>query len=192
MPRVELLEFRATVALLLLGLTSMASATDIGFDGERSRASFHVAMRLLPNTEGHFDHVSGALHPEGPQRWRVQAELDASRIRFDGSDWLARVTRSDKFLYVKKYPRIAFISEPFSNELLRRGGALAGFLHLRGKKRPVNFVLAKSACSRPGRECAIEVSGEISRREFAMTAHRLAVRDEVGFVFLVYLVSDLP
>lgn len=176
----------------LAATPSVVRAYDIPIDSGRSHARFSVQLLIMPSAEGRFARAEGRLQAQPGGRWRVQVVLDAGAITFDGPDWLARMTRSEKFLDVEHYPEIRFVSEPFTPDLLQQGGALAGRLSLRGQVRPVVFRLAPSRCDRPGWDCAIDVEGEVSRREFGMQAYRLALRDRVGFAFAVHLAAPLP
>lgn len=180
------------MAALVGPVMAAAVPASIPFDSARSQASFSVQLLIMPSTEGRFERAEGELQALRDRRWRVRVGIDARHIAFDGPDWLGRSTRSEKFLDVDNHPEIRFVSEPFATDLLQRGGELAGRLSLRGQSREVVFRLRPSDCARPGRDCAIRVEGEVSRREFGMTAHRLTVRDRVGFDFAVYLASDLP
>lgn len=161
-------------------------------DAARSQAGFSVQLLIMPSAHGRFGTVEGELQPAGRDRWRVRVRIDARDLQFDGPDWLARVTRSEKFLDVDRHPDIAFVSEPFAPALLRKGGALAGRLTLRGLERKVAFALSPGDCARLGQDCPLTVSGEIARRDYGMRAYRLAVRDAVGFEFQVYLTGALP
>lgn len=176
----------------LVGPVMAAAPASIPFDRARSQASFSVQLLIMPSTEGRFERAEGELQSLRDRRWRVRVAIDARRIVFAGPDWLGRSTRSEKFLDVDNHPEIRFVSEPFTTELLTTGGDLAGRLDLRGQSREVVFQLQPSACERPGRDCAIRVAGEVSRRDFGMTAYRLTVRDRVGFDFAVFLAGDLP
>lgn len=166
--------------------------SSLPLDATRSQASFSVQLRILASAHGHFGTLAGELQPTDADRWRVRVRVDARDIRFDGPDWLARMTRSEKFLDVQHHPDITFVSDAFPVALLRTGGPLAGQLSVRGQRRQVMFDLAPGDCARSGQDCPIVVSGEVQRRDFGMTAYRLALRDRVGFEFQVFLVGPLP
>lgn len=175
--------------LCLAGLacaSAMAATPRENFDPEASQASFEVNLRMAGTVLGRFHGLEGELQPSG-ERWRVRVRLDARELDLDGPAWMVRATRSDKFLDVDRHPDIHFESEPFSRDLLRRGGELAGQLRLRGRLRPVSFRIDPAACPQPGHRCDIRVSGQVSRRAFGMNSQRVWVRDEVGFDFRVRL-----
>lgn len=171
----------------LLGPVTAATPMREEFDPAASAASFEVGLRLSSGpVQGQFRHVEGELESVARQ-WRVQVRVDARAFQLDGPAWMQRSTASRSFLDVLRHPEISFTSEPFRRELLRTGGDLAGQLTLRGRSRPVSFVLLPSPCRKPGHACDIRVRGEVSRRSFGMTSQRLWVRDEVGFDFRVRL-----
>lgn len=175
-------------SLGLAAMTSRAQDTVQAFDPGKSSASFRVHFRLLPAVSGQFARVSGELQPDGRQL-RVLVSVDGRGLALNGPNWMAKVTRSEEFLAVDRYPEISFRSEPFAPELLRRGGELRGELSLRGQRRQVAFTLLRSPCAQPGRDCDIQVDGHISRHEFGMTAYRFTVRDGVDFDFRVRLLA---
>jgi polyisoprenoid-binding protein YceI len=100
---------------------------------------------------------------------------------------MERVTRSDSFLAVDRYPAIRFASASFDDQVLHAGGELPGHLTLRGLTRPVSLRLLPSQCARPGQDCDIHVQGQLCRKEFGMTAYRALLRDGVEVHFRVRL-----
>lgn len=157
------------------------------FDPVASTATFEVTLRVTGPAQGRFRHIEGELAGDDRGRWRVQVRVDARGLELDGPDWMLRSTRSPSFLDVDKHPEIRFRSQPFTRELLATGGELRGRLELRGEDRLVAFTLLPADCDRPGRDCDIQVHGEVSRRAFGMTSQRVWVRDEVAFDFRVRL-----
>jgi polyisoprenoid-binding protein YceI len=178
--------------VLLIGSLSMSKPVqgklpDLAIDGRNSGARFVVHMRLGARIEGKLTRVSGVLRGTPSEGWQVLVKVDGRSLKVDGPQWRERITRSDSFLAVDRFPVIRFESVRFSDALLHGGGPLSGELTLRGLTRPVSFQLLASACVQPGRDCDIQVQGTISRHEFAMTAYRALVRDEVDFHFRVRL-----
>jgi len=178
-----------SLLLLLVAVTGRAQNSRLAFDPARSSASFHVHMRFLPSPDGTFSKVSGELQNERGKQ-RVVVAVDGRSLVLDGPEWMNRVTRSDDFLAVDRYPDISFRSELFDPALLRTGGMLRGQLLLRGIRRDVAFQLPASACAQPGRDCDLEVRGGISRREFGMNSYRFTVKDNVDFDFRVRLLVE--
>jgi polyisoprenoid-binding protein YceI len=178
-----------SLLLVLAGMSGRARAVAQGFDPERSSASFRVHLRLLPSAGGQFAKVSGELQSERDKQ-RVVVAVDGRSLVFDGPAWMNRVTRSDDFLAVDRYPEISFRSDPFAPDLLRVGGQLRGQLFLRGVRREVAFQLLPSSCEPPGHDCDIQVVGRIRRHDFGMNSYRLTVKDGVDFDFRVRLLSQ--
>jgi polyisoprenoid-binding protein YceI len=182
----------SALLVLLVGVSTMANRARgeeaaIAIDEGNSSASFVVHMRLPMPAEGELTQVTGRLRGTPETGWEVLVKVDSSNLRFNGPRWMDRVTRSDSFLSVDKFPVIGFDSEQFSNAMLRTGGPLRGQLTLRGLTQPVSFKLLPSTCANPGRDCDIQVQGTISRHAFGMNAYRTLVKDNVDFHFRVRL-----
>ncbi len=124
------------------------------------------------------------------QKWKVEVQVDASKLSFKGPQWLARMARSKDFLDAEKHPNIQFISVPFNKTLLEKGGELQGQLFLRGLQKTVRFHIEKSTCVRPGYDCELIVNGSVMRRDFAMQAYRFSIKDNVDFEFRIRLLAD--
>ena len=140
-----------------------ADETAIAIDAGQSSVRFVVHTRISMRAEGSMPQVSGELvgTPAGGQQ--VLVYVDGRGLLFEGPRWMKRITRSDAFLAVDRYPEIHFHSEKVSNAVLRGGGPLHGDLTLRGKTLPVSFRLLPSTCAQPGRDCDIQVQGAVSR-----------------------------
>ena len=187
---------RAARALLLMlaTLTPMATSSQtpapvpaLAFDAQHSAAVFLVQMRMGSQIEGRIGSANGELAGTPAGGWKVRVKLDGRALRVDGPRWMERVTRSDSFLAVNRYPVIRFESDAFDDALLRGGGALPGRLSLRGLVQPVSFQLLPSTCDRPGLACDINVQGRLSRQAFGMTAYRALLKDPVEVRFRVRL-----
>ncbi len=157
------------------------------FDPAASAAGIEVDLRMGGRVKGVFRTMEGRIDRLEDDRLQVSVRLDSRSLVLDGPEWMERSMRSSKFLNVDDHPWIHFRSEAFPAALVKDGGAMAGSVELRGVARPVAFRVDPSACETPGRGCDIEVSGEVSRRDFGMTAYRVWLRDEVGFHFHVRL-----
>jgi polyisoprenoid-binding protein YceI len=179
--------------LLLATLTPMATSSQtppapaLAFDEQHSGASFLVQLRTGNRIEGRIGSATGELAGTPAAGWKVRVKLDGRSLRVDGPRWMERVTRSDAFLAVNRYPVIRFESEAFTDALLHGGGVLPGRLSLRGLVQPVSFQLLPSACDRPGLACDINVQGRLSRQAFGMTAYRALLKDPVEVRFRVRL-----
>ena len=156
-------------------------------DALGSDARFVVDVRLPVKAEGRFAAVEGELRPRPDGQCEVRVRLRADTVDYSGPEWMARLTRSPAFLDAGSHPEVTFDSVPFPVAWLNDGGAVRGRLKLRGRERPVEFVLRPAECDTPGQACAIRVSGEVSRRDFGMQAYRFTVKDVVRFEFAIRL-----
>ena len=159
--------------------TAPAAGAALAIDGTRSHAEFLVHLRLRMRATGRIAGVSGELRPQPAGGWTVRVQADGRNLRVGGPRWMGRVTRSDDFLAVERYPDIRFNSQAFSDRILHAGGDVRGQLTLRGLTRPVSLRLLPSACAHPGRDCDLRVQGIISRLDFGMTAYPKSVKDDV-------------
>lgn len=181
--------------VLLIGTGPMATKAEPtesvqAIDLTRSGAHFAVHMRIRMKAEGRMSAAGGELRGSPGAGWRVVMKVDGRSLRFDGPGWMDRITRSDAFLAVGRYPAIRFRSDPFADAVLHAGGSLHGQLTLRGLTRPVSFQMLPSSCARIGRDCDIQVQGTISRHAFGMNAHRALVKDDVDFHMRVRLQAE--
>lgn len=156
-------------------------------DAVRSHAGFDVLFRLPLHLRGRFTRIDGALSPD-PEGCRVRVVIDTDSLRVDGPEWMLRTARSPAFLDVEAHPVAVFDSDPFPASRLNAGGVLSGRLHLRGRERPVHFLVLASDCRPIGTpDCPLRVQGDIPRRDFGMTSRRTTVRDPVRFAFAIVL-----
>jgi polyisoprenoid-binding protein YceI len=156
-----------------------AAGSPLAIDGPRSNVEFLVSLRLRMRATGRITGVGGELRPQPAGGWTVRVQADGRNLRVAGPRWMGRVTRSDDFLAVERFPDIRFNSQAFSDRILHAGGTVRGQLTLRGLTRPVSLQLLPSACAQPGRDCDLRVQGTISRLDFGMTAYPRSVKDEV-------------
>ena len=192
--------FAAPVALLIvLASTAPAPAPapatpqSFAIDARRSGAVFLVQMRPRDReVEGRLSAPRGELTGSSQSGWQVKVRVDGRGLRVEGPRWMERTTRSDAFMAVERYPAIRFTSAQFDDQVLHDGGELPGELTLRGLTRPVSLRLLPSECARPGQDCDIHVQGQLSRKDFGMTAYRAFVRDAVEVRFRVRLRTPAP
>lgn len=152
-----------------------------------SEARFHVDVRLPIRAEGRFTELAGRLRPRPGGECEVEVRLRADTVEYSGPAWMARLTRSPAFLDAEAHPEVRFVSRPFPAQWLNEGGSLRGRLRLRGRERPVEFILRPAECETLGQACDIRVQGVVSRRDFGMQAHRFTVKDSVRFDFAIRL-----
>lgn len=156
-------------------------------DGPASVAQFWTHPRLLPKSGGRFRQLQGELQGSPQAGWQVQVRIDTRSLQFQGPGWMERLTRSNAFLAIERFPEIRFQSGRFGDALMQEGGALHGELSLRGQTRPVVFTLKPGACRPPATECLLQVSGRVNRHNFGMSAYRLTLRDDVDIELQVRL-----
>ena len=142
----------AAVCLLALPLTALRAQTVpaapaeasmprpvVAFDPAQTQASFEVSLRVPMRAVGHFTRVSGQMQGDAGAGWTVLVQVDGASLRFEGPAWMDRVTRSEAFLALDRYPEIRFASAGFTDTVLHAGGALRGAPQPRGRRRPVTF-----------------------------------------------------
>lgn len=165
-----------------------AGDATIRLDSERSHVEFTVRMMWLVPISGRFGKVEGTVRLDGfRSEVSVDARIDANTVNMSHKsyeDWV----KSPEFFDVERYPHIEFSSEPFPRVRLRKGGALPGFVTIRGIRQPVTFRLMPSSCDKPADACPIEVEGTIRRSEFGMRSRRGTLSDKVELEFDVYAV----
>lgn len=180
------IETGAAAAALPMGVFEVPRG-DARIDPTRSRAGFSVRMRWFARVDGVFGAFRGQVADLGGDARRVEVELDSASLDVGGRTRMTEWASSDEFFDVENYPVIVFVSDPFQAGLSIRGGELLGDLSLRGSTRRVAFQMLPTGCSRPGHDCPIIVEGRVSRAEFGMDAHRVAVQDAVDLRFEVML-----
>ena len=176
--------------IVLAGLLAVASLPSPAVEGrtqridpQQSRADFKLSMRLPVPGEGRFRTVAGEVRELPGLQLSVTVELDARELDMAGPAWVQRVTESPQFLDSARHPRIRFVSEPFSQQVLVSGGEIGGQLLVRGVTGGIRFTVAPAACRQPGISCPILAQGRLNRQDFGMDAYRWGLRDEVQFAF---------
>ncbi|MFT3807956.1 YceI family protein [Arenimonas sp.] len=171
---------------------AMPAQTAWTIDGPASVAQFWTHPRLLPRSGGRFREVQGELRGSAQTGWQVQVRIDTRSLDFKGPGWMERLTRSDAFLAIDRFPEIRFHSGHFADSVLQHGGELHGELSLRGQTRPVVFELKPGNCGPTATECLLQVNGRVNRHNFGMGAYRLTLRDEVDIDLQVRLRPGAP
>jgi polyisoprenoid-binding protein YceI len=167
----------AWLGCLLASLPAMAMTR--GFDAMHSNAEFSVRTLWLHQITGRIGGLDGRLDIGSNGNARVDVWIDVAQVHMDDSRYLGTV-RSADFFDSAKYPRMHFRSKDFDPGLLHAGGALSGWLTLRGKTRQVDFELLPGNCAQPADgPCEIRVRGNLHRSAFGMHAHRFSVSDHV-------------
>lgn len=173
---------RLAVAALVL-VAALARAQDAPapstFNHGQSWLGFEVRTRFGQRIAGEFPRFDGVVEhlPDGRHRVRLQVATSEAMIpeRPRYTAWM----RGASFFDTVRHPRMEFVSESYTSDLLRDGGTLRGELTLRGVTRPQSLEIAPSACARPGRDCPIQVSGSIQRSDYGMREWQVALADKV-------------
>lgn len=156
-------------------------------DADASAITFAVRMRWFSRVEGDFARFRGQVRAYWEGSRQVEVEVEAGSLDVGGRRRMTEWASSDEFFDVENHPLIVFVSDPFNPALAATGGPLNGDLTLRGVTRRVGFTMLPVQCPRAGRDCPIRVEGRVSRAFFDMTAHRMAVQDQVELSFEVWL-----
>ncbi|HET9048872.1 MAG TPA: YceI family protein [Chiayiivirga sp.] len=172
---------------LTLGYMPSVRAQDFAIDSDRTHATFWVRPLWLKRIEGVFPVVEGAARRDRLSgALVVDLQIDTRALQMDRAQALVWA-QGPEFFDTQSDPWIRFRSNTLSIERLAEGGPISGQLTLRGITRGVSLDLAPSRCERPGIDCPVEVSGELSRSSFGMDTRRLVLGDAVHLSIAVYL-----
>lgn len=178
---------------LLFAAPAFAStARAAGIDASRSQIGFTLRTRWGQVLEGRFPEFHGDIEllPDG--RRRVRLSLAARDIEIVGRPGYSRLTRGEGFFDAERFPEVSFVSQPYPEQLTRTGGLLAGDLRIRDVVRRQAFVIAPSACARPGLDCDVVARGDVRRSAYGMDRWSFALADEVGFSLRIRTQGGLP
>lgn len=180
----------ALLAPALLAVVPLVCAQ--GFDTRHSRFAFKLKTRWGQTLNGRFPRYEGEVTrlPDGRQQVRIALFADA--VEIEGNRRYTEFSRSGHFFDARRHPRVNFVSDPYSPELLRDGGRLTGMLRLRGVSRRESFAIAPSDCARPAVDCDLVATGSVRREDYAMDGWQMAVRNRVRFALNVRLAGAAP
>lgn len=184
---------RGSWALLLgLGLVVDPAAAQPRvhvIDAAQASASFWIRPIWLKRIEGTFPVLEGVVEGSGADgAMAVDVRIDVRALQMGRASHVSWA-QSAEFFDVARHPWIRFRSEPVSPQQLLAGGEVAGELTLRGVTRAVRFELQPASCTRPGFDCAVRATGELSRSDFGMDAKKHALSDTVHLDFSVRLLE---
>ena len=181
---------------LLSGLAALcvspqvAAASD-SFDPARSRFGFELKTRWGMKLEGVFPRYEGGVKHLDDGRHQVHLRMFSQFVQIEDNARYDGWTRSDKFFWAERYPEVVFVSQPYSEDLLRTGGPLAGELSIRGVTRTRTLNVAPATCARPAQECDVVATGAVRRSDFRMDDWQVALGDRVVFVLKARLKPDV-
>ncbi|MEO6138275.1 MAG: YceI family protein [Luteimonas sp.] len=180
-----------STALLGVALTlcaTLASATRI--DPVASHIGFTLKTRWGQVLEGRFPDAQGDVEELRDGRHQVRLQLATRTVEILGHDAYTRLTRGNGFFDAAEYPWVQFVSDAYSPDLLREGGALQGVLTIRNVRRREVFTISPSRCAKPGRQCDVIASGDIRRQDYGVDRWNFALSDKVRFTLRVRVSED--
>ncbi|MET0655499.1 MAG: YceI family protein [Pseudoxanthomonas sp.] len=179
---------RAGLAALCL-LSALTAGAET-FDPAASRFGFELRTRWGMKLEGEFKRYEGQVKylPDG--RHQVVLRMFTESVEILGHPRYTEWTRGAQFFEAERYPVVVFVSKPYDEQLLLRGGDLAGELSIRGITRPKTLTVAPSTCARPARDCDVVASGAVRRSDYDMDDWMMAVSDRVVFVLRARLKAE--
>lgn len=169
------------VLWLLPAVLSAATAqANYYIDPDASQAMFRVRLFWLDRVKGHFTRVDGDVAPgPRPDSWVVDATIPVDSVTMSTS-LLRQWVLAPSFFDAQHHPVIHFVSNPFEQDELDRGGTLTGYLTLRGVTAPIHFAVDPAHCTQfTTASCTIVLRGNLRRSTFGMTSDRVALSDSV-------------
>lgn len=182
---------RAAIAVALTLCATLAGAARI--DPVASHIGFTLKTRWGQSLEGRFPDASGEVAELSDGRHQVRLKLAARTVEILDHAAYTRLTRGDGFFDAADYPWVQFVSDAYSPDLLRSGGALPGVLTIRNVHRREVFTISPARCVQPARACDVVASGVIRRQDYGVDRWNFALSDKVRFLLRVRVrVSDEP
>lgn len=182
----------ASLLLALAGGARAAAGGGAAIDSAASRVGFMLSTRWGQSLEGRFPTLQGQIDDFGDGRRRVRLVLSTRDVEIVGHSGYTRFTRGAGFFDAARWPQVEFLSDPYSPDLLRSGGALGGVLRMRGVQHRQVFQVLPSTCAMPGRDCDIVAGGVVDRDDYGMSRWRIAVDDTVRFNLRMRLRPEPP
>lgn len=176
---------------LLCASPSLCARTDT-FDPAHSRFGFELRTRWGMKLEGLFPRHEGEVKQLPDGRLQVRLRMSTRDVQIEGHPRYTEWTRSSKFFDAERYPAVVFVSQPYSEDMLHKGGPLAGEISIRGITRDETLTVAPSTCARPGRDCDVVATGAVRRSDYDMDDWQMAVSDRVVFVLRARLKPEAP
>ena len=173
---------RWSCGLALLCLWPMLAASADALDPVASRLGFELSTRWGTKLSGLFRHYEGEVRQLPDGRHQVHLRMFTRSVEIEGHPRYSEWTRGPRVFESERYPVVAFVSRPYSEDLLRHGGQLPGELSIRGITRPETLTVAPAACAHPARDCDVVATGAVRRSDYDMDNWQMAINDRVVFV----------
>ncbi len=170
----------ATALLFATFAVCVADAADM--DPQFTRIGYTLKTRWGQTLQGRFPRYSGEIEALPDGRRRARLRLDAREVEIIGYPSYTNMTRGDGFFDADHFPEVEFVSDPYSDALIKAGGKLGGELVIRSVRRHETFVVAPSQCARPAFECDVVATGSVRRSDYGVNRWMFAVSDHVHFV----------
>lgn len=171
----------SVLALSLLAVVSAKAGDAANFDPNHTQLGFELRTRWGQKLEGIFPRYEGHVRVLPDGQHQVQLRMYTRDVEIVGYPRYTEWARGEHFFQADRYPVVAFTSRPYSPQLLRTGGDLAGELSIRGISRPGSLTVLPSTCARPAVECDVVASGAVRRSDYEMDDWKLAINDRVVF-----------
>ena len=178
----------ASVLLVLALASAPARAVDI--DPATSAIGFRLFTRWGQTLQGRFPDSGGVVEHLADGRHQVRLRLSTRTVEIVGHSAYTRMARGRGFFDAADYPQIEFVSEPYTPELLQRGGPLPGTLSIRDVQRREVFTIEPATCDEPARDCDVVGTGSIRRGDYGLGRWGFALADKVRFLLRVRVRSD--
>ncbi|MEO6365587.1 MAG: YceI family protein [Luteimonas sp.] len=176
---------RAVTASFVLALAFAAAGANEAdadeIDSVKSHFGFKLQTRWGKSFAGRFPRAQGTVSSLPDGRRQVRLQLDTRAVEMVGSKRYSEFSRSEKFFDAARFPSIDFVSDPYPDALLHKGGDLSGKLTLRGITRREVFVVAPATCAQPLHECDVVARGSVRREDYGMDAYGYLLRGSVRF-----------
>jgi polyisoprenoid-binding protein YceI len=169
----------AAVATFVFSLCAHAHAAD--FDPQHTRIHFSLKTRWGQVLQGRFPQYTGQIETLADGRYRARLRLDARTVEIVNHPKYTGFTRGEGFFEANRFPEVEFVSEPYVDSLLRKGGKLAGELRIRDVRRRETFVIQPAECVRPAFDCDVVAAGTVRRSDYGVDRWMFAVSDPVRF-----------
>jgi polyisoprenoid-binding protein YceI len=142
------------------------------FDPNHTQVEFSAKHLGMMTVRGHFAEVnaSGDLHPEQPERSKVEVTIPTASIRTHNAQ-RDKDLLSSNFLEGEKYPTITFKSTKVVADTPDRG-SLTGDLTIKGNTKLVTLKVVKyGEFTDPnmGHRIGYAAEGKINRKDFGMS-----------------------
>ena len=180
------------LCVLPVALFAAAGRANYHIDPSSSEAMFRVRLFWVDKVNGHFTRVDGEVAPGPlPASWVVNATIPVDSVTMPSSR-MRQWVLAPSFFDAQRHPTIHFVSNPFGQDELDRGGTLSGYLTLRGITAPIHFAVQPAHCTASTLQpCRILLRGNLQRSTFGMTSDRVALSDSVDLNLSITLQREI-